>query len=48
MENPLPELTSETISGNTAKDAIFQEPTAEKSAAEQSAKVAVIKEDGDS
>ena len=43
MENPLPELTSETTSGNTAKDVTFQEPTAE-----QSAKVAVIKEDGDS
>ena len=46
MENPLPELTSETISGNTAKDVIFKDPTAEQSAAEKSAKVAVIKEDG--
>lgn len=48
MENPLPEPTSETISGNTAKDVIFQDLTAEQSAAEQSANVAVIKEDGDS
>ena len=46
MENLHPELTSEEDSGNAAKDVIFKGPNAEQSAAEKSAKVAVIKEDG--